>query len=109
MARKKEESTNRHSLNFSNDHDYIKEFCQRQSNLTDSIRYLIEEDIKKNGVRNLQEFIPGIRPKLEVEGINLEKNNNEIIDDKEITEEIEIEKEEVKEETIITVADCYRD
>jgi hypothetical protein len=29
-----------------------------QSNLMDSLRYLIENEIKSNGVRNLQAYIP---------------------------------------------------
>lgn len=33
-----------------------------QSNLMDSIRYLIENEIRLNGIRNLQHFIPSDRP-----------------------------------------------
>jgi hypothetical protein len=33
-----------------------------QTNLMDSIRYLIENEIRLNGVRNLQHFIPSDRP-----------------------------------------------
>lgn len=52
---------NRYSLNLNNDHDLIKIFCDSQSNFTDTVRYLIEEEIKRNGIRNLQEYIPPMR------------------------------------------------
>lgn len=40
----------------------VMEWINMQSNLVDSIRYLIENEIRQNGVRNLQHFIPSHRP-----------------------------------------------
>jgi hypothetical protein len=37
------------------------EFVNKQSNLNDTIKYLIEKEIFQNGSRNLQNFIPAIR------------------------------------------------
>ncbi|WP_010278353.1 hypothetical protein [Paenibacillus senegalensis] len=39
----------------------IMEWINSQSNLMDSIRYLIENEVRQNGVRNLQSFIPADR------------------------------------------------
>jgi hypothetical protein len=39
------------------DHSVMK-WINDQSNLMDSLRYLIENEIKSNGVRNLQAYIP---------------------------------------------------
>lgn len=39
----------------------VIEWLNSQSNLSDSIRYLIEQDIKLYGVRNLQQIIPADR------------------------------------------------
>lgn len=39
----------------------VLDWLNMQSNLSDSIRYLIESDIARNGIRNLQEHIPAIR------------------------------------------------
>lgn len=40
----------------------VMEWINSQSNLVDSIRYLIENEIRVNGVRNLQHVIPSHRP-----------------------------------------------
>ncbi|MEF3302439.1 hypothetical protein [Paenibacillus sp. GYB003] len=45
-----------------NESDAIMEWINSQSNLMDSIRYLIENEIRENGLRNLQHFIPSDRP-----------------------------------------------
>ena len=58
MEKKK---TNRYSLNFGKAHEKIIEWCEYQTNFSDAIKYLIEEEMKRNGIRNLQEFIPSIR------------------------------------------------
>jgi hypothetical protein len=42
----------------------IMEWINSQTNLMDSIRYLIENEISGNGVRNLQAFIPMERSSL---------------------------------------------
>lgn len=39
----------------------IMEWINSQSNLMDSIRYLIENEISAKGIRNLQNFIPAER------------------------------------------------
>ncbi|ALS25925.1 hypothetical protein ABEV74_13050 [Paenibacillus cisolokensis] len=44
-----------------NEAEAIMEWLNCQSNLMDSIRYLIENEIRANGVRNLQQFIPADR------------------------------------------------
>ncbi|WP_325176696.1 hypothetical protein [Paenibacillus alkalitolerans] len=40
----------------------VMEWLNSQTNLMDSIRYLIENEIRMNGVRNLQLTIPAERP-----------------------------------------------
>ena len=45
----------------------ILEWINSQSNLSDSIRYLVEEEIKAHSVRDLQEYIPAKRKPLEVQ------------------------------------------
>ncbi|OIJ21852.1 hypothetical protein BKP45_03925 [Anaerobacillus alkalidiazotrophicus] len=52
----------------------ILNWINSQSNLMDSIRYLIENEIRENGVRNLQNFIPANR---DISGINFSNVNNE--------------------------------
>jgi hypothetical protein len=47
-----------------NESGAVMEWINGQSNLMDSIRYLIENEIRLNGVRNLQHFIPSDRPML---------------------------------------------
>lgn len=37
------------------------EFVDKQSNLNDTITYLIEKEVAENGVRNLQSLIPAKR------------------------------------------------
>jgi hypothetical protein len=44
-----------------NEDPAIMEWINGQSNLMDSIRYLIENEIHQNGIRNLQQFIPAQR------------------------------------------------
>lgn len=106
MARDIKEPTYRYSLNFSNDEDYIKEFCKKQSNLTDAIRYLIEEDIKKNGIRNLQEYIPAVRSRLDIT-INVETNPpvENSIEEKRVIDT----KFDTKNDIKLDIPDCYKD
>ncbi|UVI30090.1 hypothetical protein [Paenibacillus spongiae] len=44
-----------------NEDPAIMQWLNAQSNLMDSIRYLIENEIRQNGVRNLQAFVPAER------------------------------------------------
>lgn len=39
----------------------VMDWINSQTNLMDSIRYLIENEIRLNGVRNLQRFVPADR------------------------------------------------
>lgn len=43
----------------------VMAWLNSQTNLMDSIRYLVENEIKQNGVRNLQAYIPMERPGLQ--------------------------------------------
>lgn len=47
-----------------NESAIILDWINRQSNLSDAIRYLIEEEIKANQIRDLQEHIPAKRQAL---------------------------------------------
>jgi hypothetical protein len=47
-----------------NESPAVMEWINSQSNLMDSIRYLIENEIRQNGVRNLQLTIPSDRSHL---------------------------------------------
>lgn len=107
MEKKK---TNRYSLNFGKAHEKIIEWCEYQTNFSDAIKYLIEEEMKRNGIRNLQEFIPSIRHvpnnirkvtnsdiELDQESTILNIENPEVIfKEKENDEEILKEEAEVK-------------
>ncbi|WNQ11366.1 hypothetical protein MJA45_27840 [Paenibacillus aurantius] len=44
-----------------NEDPAIMQWINSQTNLMDSIRYLIEKEVTHNGVRNLQAFIPAER------------------------------------------------
>ncbi|CAG7653306.1 hypothetical protein ACFQI7_30635 [Paenibacillus allorhizosphaerae] len=39
----------------------VMEWINSQTNLMDSIRYLIENEVRANGVRNLQRYVPADR------------------------------------------------
>ncbi|MFD0714806.1 hypothetical protein [Paenibacillus sp. GCM10027626] len=45
-----------------NEDPAIMQWLNAQSNLMDSIRYLIENEVRQYGVRNLQTFVPAERP-----------------------------------------------
>ncbi|GAA3410476.1 hypothetical protein ACFFNY_21630 [Paenibacillus hodogayensis] len=45
-----------------NESAVIMDWINSQSNLMDSIRYLIENELRANGLRNLQHYIPSDRP-----------------------------------------------
>ncbi|HET7628642.1 MAG TPA: hypothetical protein VFK44_09670 [Bacillales bacterium] len=47
-----------------NESPLVLEWMNRQSNLSDAIRYLIEEEIRANAVRDLQEYVPAKRKPL---------------------------------------------
>lgn len=49
----------RYSIRLNNDN--LIKFADMQSNFTDAIRFLIEKEISKNGIRNLQKIIPAKR------------------------------------------------
>ncbi len=51
----------RYSIRLNNDE--LIEFANKQSNFTDTIKFLIEKEIYYHGSRNLQEIIPGKRDK----------------------------------------------
>lgn len=53
---------NQITIRFKNSIDpRVIEFLNIQGNKTDTIAYLIEEELKKNGMRNLQKIIPLVR------------------------------------------------
>jgi hypothetical protein len=72
----------------------VMQWINEQSNLMDSLRYLIENEIKSNGVRNLQAYIPVER--------NTLKTLSEILEPPELMEppeqplEEEIDDEDIK-------------
>lgn len=43
--------------------ELVKQFLDNQKNFSNSIMYLIEKEVAKNGVRNLGEYIPQVRSK----------------------------------------------
>ncbi|OMF30043.1 hypothetical protein BK133_16875 [Paenibacillus sp. FSL H8-0548] len=43
----------------------VMQWLNAQSNLMDSLRYLVENEIAQNGVRNLQAFVPMERNRLQ--------------------------------------------
>lgn len=50
------------SVRFKNTVDQrVLEFANCQSNFTDTILYLIENEVAKNGIRNIQEHVPVVR------------------------------------------------
>ncbi|WP_034869095.1 hypothetical protein [Clostridium lundense] len=51
----------RYSFRFHKDDNSLIEFAEKQTNFTDTIRYLIQKEIYENGIRNLQEHIPTTR------------------------------------------------
>lgn len=89
-----------YTIRFGNSVDpRIIEFLDMQGNKTDTITYLIEEELRKNGMRNLQKIIPPVRdlPK-ELPG------NNKINQ-----EEIKVSKNVVMESETIEIDDCFND
>ncbi len=66
------------------ENESVINWLNMQSNLSDSIRYLIENDIARNGVRNLQEHIPAIRKPVFTANAASERavENNEELDSK---------------------------
>ena len=62
-----------------NEHPLIMEWVNMQDNFTDSVRYLIENEIRENGLRNLQKYIPATRT-LEIEEKTENKNEYKVND-----------------------------
>ncbi|WP_061311269.1 hypothetical protein [Clostridium botulinum] len=86
------------------EHPYVVDWLEGQSNLNDAIRFLIEEDIKKNGVRDLSKYIPAIRSLPNAPSPNVIKKMDNVKkheEEKQIQqEEKEIEVQKVKEKEI---------
>lgn len=100
MAAKKWE--NQFTIRFNNSTDpRIIEFLNMQGNKTDTIAYLIEEELKRNGMRNLQKIIPPVRD-LPVELPGEKKEDDVKIE--EMTVNNVVEKEEG-----IEINDCFED
>lgn len=77
----------------------VIEFINMQSNLSDTILYLIEKEIAKNGIRNLQMIIPAVRNILpETLSIN-----------KPLIENIDKQEEKFSENNKICIPDEYID
>lgn len=62
MKKEKLPGTNISLKTKKNESPAVMEWLNCQTNLMDSIRYLIENEIRANGVRNLQLHIPAERP-----------------------------------------------
>jgi acetylornithine/succinyldiaminopimelate/putrescine aminotransferase len=61
-----------------NESPIIIEWINRQNNLMDSIRYLIENEVKVNGIRNLQNHIPAQRV-ISFDLASSSKNNEDVV------------------------------
>ncbi|KQL46862.1 hypothetical protein AN963_18395 [Brevibacillus choshinensis] len=61
-----------------NESPLIVDWINCQTNLMDSIRYLIENEVAANGIRNLQNHIPAERA-FSTNGDSLIANNNGLI------------------------------
>lgn len=88
-----------------NENPYVIDWLEKQSNLNDAIRFLIEEDIKKNGIRDLSQFIPAVRSLSNIPSSNIinnkldDENINNIIkkmDNVKETKQIQQEKKEIE-------------
>lgn len=64
MKKRKQPGENISLKTKKNESEAVMEWINGQSNLMDSIRYLIENEIRQNGLRNLQHYIPSDRPML---------------------------------------------
>lgn len=62
MKKEKLPGTNISLKTKKNESPAVMDWLNCQTNLMDSIRYLIENEIRTNGVRNLQLYIPAERP-----------------------------------------------
>ena len=63
----------------------LVKWLYEQGNLSDSLRYLIEQEIKQHGIRNLQKYIPAVRDPISLEGLGLDIKRETvkiILDDK---------------------------
>lgn len=50
-----------------------------QGNLSDSLRYLIEQEIKQNGIRNLQKHIPAVRDPISLEVLDVKEPKRDTV------------------------------
>lgn len=91
---------NQFSIRFPNSTDErIIEFLEKQSKQVDTISYLIEEEIKKNGIRDLQKFIPAVRELPKDLNVNEEKKEISNLDPK----------KDQKENPDMNIASCFED
>lgn len=63
----------------------IIDWMNHQSNLSDAIRYLIEEEIKTHEIRDLQEYIPAKRKPLQIPEKKHTVEENRQVQEEEIT------------------------
>lgn len=95
-----------------NEEKEIYDFVELQTNLSDTLVYLIQKEIAENGVRDLQMHIPAKRTIESVKELLDIKNNNilkevpvdqEVVEEKKVeenSESKEIEKVEIDEELL---------
>ena len=70
-------------------------WIEAQDNITDSIRYLIEQEILNEGIRNLQEYIPAVRKNKKIKVKYIEHKEKELSS---ISKNIEINNENLEED-----------
>jgi hypothetical protein len=96
--------------------EQVEQFIINQSNLSDSIMFLIEQEIVKNGVRDLGKFIPQDRTAEYWDNylrkIAQDKNKTNTNKTKEVVQKtvsnLDVEKEKKEAEQII-IPSCYDD
>jgi hypothetical protein len=87
-----------------NESPAVMEWINAQTNLMDSIRYLIENEIRLNGVRNLQHFIPAERSALESQiyagrneiAVSMERRDSSVLSDTTQSEADEIDDADIE-------------
>ncbi|HET7615917.1 MAG TPA: hypothetical protein VFK27_03080, partial [Bacillales bacterium] len=72
-----------------NESPLIIDWMNHQSNLSDAIRFLIEEEIKANAVRDLQEYIPAKRKPLKAAAAQAENREPQQAEPVAVQEEAE--------------------
>ena len=96
--------------------EQVEQFIINQSNLSDSIMFLIEQEIVKNGIRDLGKFIPQDRTAEYWDNylrkIAQDKNKTNTNKTKEVVQKtvsnLDVEKEKKEVEQII-IPSCYDD